>query len=172
MESVLNGPEFEFWAILFAAAIAAIIALVTIAKTRIIAKKRAALDFITGPWENNKGNEIKFLKMAEKGELLKIMEAGQEEIGLNIQAYLNTFELLSILIKWNVVDENICKAMIGDKLVKHWQKAFPLISAIRTTEGDDEFFEHFEDLASRSKDSPLIKQDFWLIALLKEIPRV
>lgn len=171
LESVLSGPGPVFWAILISATVAAILALLTITKTRIIAKKRAAFDFISGLWVQNRENAILFHKLIEKGELLKALEEDSEHKS-KITMYLNTFELLAVSIEQNVLDENICKAIIGDGLVKEWQKAYPLINAIRTKEGDQEFYENFEALATKWKKFPTIKKVFWLLALIKEIPKV
>jgi len=68
------------------------------------------------------------------------------------------YELLSLAIHRNVFDENICKSVIGDNLVKRWDDSKDLISAFRGTASppDDEFFEHFERLATMWRGDPEI----------------
>lgn len=175
VSSLPSGPGYLFWAVVGSAVVAGFIALLTVAKHRLIAKKRGAYDFIVNMWMQNREYDAVFFEMADKDELIKILDAKtKEELGTKakIRTYLNTFELLAVSIKWNVIDENVCKAIIGDALVKRWQKAFPLINEIRTREGDEEFFEHFQNLAKKWKDHPMIKQDWWIVALLKEITRI
>lgn len=169
---VQNGPSWTAWAIF----LSAFVGVLSIAQHRIMAKKRAAYDFIlTTREKEHKDAEQVFLELVAKDDLKRILTAvtsGEIKEKLDVQNYVNSFELLAVSIKQNIVDENVCKAVFGDKLVKRWKEAKPLIDEIRTVEKDDEFFEHFEDIATRWKNNPTIDDGNWLFRLLKEVPRI
>lgn len=172
IQIVQSGPSWTAWAIL----LSAFVAVLSIAQHRIMAKKRAAYDFILTTREKEyKDAEKVFLELVAKNEIKRILTAvttRELEEKLDVQNYVNSFEVLAVSIKQNIVDENVCKAVFGDKLVKRWKDAKPLIDEIRTVEKDDEFFEHFEDIATQWKNNPTIDDGNWLFRLLKEVPRI
>jgi len=151
-------------------------AVMTVAKQRLVTKKRAAYDLIIHLQSSDmKENEKVFEEVAGKKGWERILRpSGSEEINdqIKIQSYLNTLELLAVSIKMNIVDENVCKAIIGDTLIKRWQAAYPLIRMIRDSEGDLEFYEHFQDVAKRWKNNPKLEKRFWLSTILREITRI
>ena len=69
---------------------------------------------------------------------------------------MNHFEWACVAMRQNIVDEGVVKAVIGDRLVKRYSSARPLIHLIRTEEGDDEIYEHFEHIAKKWKDYPKV----------------
>lgn len=160
---VENGSGLTPWAILISGLLGAVTAVVAIAKQRITAHKEAAVNFLTRLMTDRdfKDDEQLFAELSTAGNLKKVISAASAAELKDKRAvlnYLNVFELMSLAIHRNVFDENVCKSVIGDSLVKRWGNAYDLISAIRnqTSPPDDEFYEHFETLAKEWQDNPQI----------------
>jgi hypothetical protein len=173
---------FHSFAIAGTAALAAFIALLVAAKHRLVAKKRAALDFIlTQRTPEFIDAEQTFLTLAEKdGALASILAAhtsDQIKTKLAVQSHLNHWELLAVCVQGNIVDEDICKLMIGDKVCRRWDQAYSLVQEIRKESGagdapDDEFFANFQSLAKAWKANPSVKDESRLKKVVAEIARL
>ncbi len=124
-----------------------------IASHRTIARKRAAHDLVLTLWQPDiLEHEQKFLSWVETYkqnreqpplDFSKIADFSQ------IVRFLNYYELMCVAILQNIVDEAVLMDALGDKLVKHYSAAKPIIATVRTLEDDQEFFEHFETIARK-----------------------
>ncbi|MCH8950872.1 MAG: DUF4760 domain-containing protein [Proteobacteria bacterium] len=174
----LSGPNWwTVGAILLSALIGGFIALVSVAKHRIIVKKRAAQEYILLIWSPSlQDAEKKFREYLEGKKLLKILTATtvtEIEDQVKIALFLNHYELLAGSIKKNIIDESVCKSIIIDDVLFAYDKALPLIRELRRMKGDDEYYCELECLATRWQRDPLpIPSRNWIIASLLEIPRM
>ncbi|MDE0335625.1 MAG: DUF4760 domain-containing protein [Defluviicoccus sp.] len=173
----MNGPdELVAGAILLSAVLGAIIALVVVAKQRISAKKKNAYDMVLTLSETDFVQcESVFLDLAKTNNwqpVLDPQDATEHGIKQQVERYLNHFEFLSVCIRQNIVDENVIKAVLGDKLVKRLTAALPLIIMIRNEESDPEFFEHFEYVADQWKANPKIQEHGVVRTILGEICKI
>lgn len=162
----VNGSGWTPWAILLSAILGAVTAIVAVAKHRITTQKQAAINFLLEiKSASNKENESCFMELVNKDKLLSILDAKtqvEENVKLSVRDYLNMYELLGVGISRHVLDENVCKSIIGDTLIKRWKQALPLAKKIRDDSQDDEFFENFEKLADRWKSVPgICEQPFY-----------
>ena len=151
----MNGEECVVGAILLSALVGAIIALVVVAQQRISAKKKNAYDMVLTLFQPDLADcERIFLDVAKTNNWQPILDPQDDEqvhIKQRVAQFLNHFEFLCVSIRQNIVDEDVIKAIVGDKLVKRLASALPLINMIRNDENDPEFFEHFEHVAERWK---------------------
>ena len=157
------GPGTIPWAILFSAFVGAFTAVVVVAKQRITAHKQATLDFLIllKTDRDYKGDEQVFAELVKGDDLMKVDSAttsAEIKQRLSVLNYLNIFELMCLSISQNVLNEDICKYVVGDNLTKRWHNAYPLINAIRnsTNPPDNEFFEHFEKIATAWEANPKV----------------
>lgn len=181
IQIVQSGPGWVFGAILFSAFVALISLAASIATQRIIAKKRAAYDFMSHARGDTKflNEEQTFLDLIENDKLLDIVDAKTKRANsdrLDVKNYLNQFELLCVSIEHHIVDENVCKAMWGDVLVDRWESAQELIAEIRKKAGekvgkdsDDEILEAFEIVAKRWKENPHVEELNIFIRMFREL---
>lgn len=168
---------FTPWAILISALFGAATAIVVIAKQRIMAQKQAAIQFMVMLKTDGdyKKDEQIFAGLAKTDNLPKIMvatTAAELQDRISVLNYLNMFEVLCVAIRQNVLDENVCKAVIGDSLVQRWKNAQDLIVEIRKDTKDDEFFEHFETIKKSWQANPKIVEQHPVVRLWKEIGRL
>lgn len=148
------GPgTFVAWAILGSAVVGAFMAWRAIASHRTIARKRAAHDLVLTLWQPDiLEHEQKFTSWADTYRQNRVplpldLDAIPEIE--EIVRFLNYYELMSVAILQHVVDESVLMDALGDKVVKYYAAARPIITTIRTVEEDEEFFEHFETVAKR-----------------------
>ena len=81
--------------------------------------------------------------------------------------------MLAGSIRRNILDENVCKAIIIDDVLFADEKGKPLIEQLRKTTGDDDFFCEMRWLADRWRANPkLEKESFWLFEVLREVRKV
>ena len=100
-----------------------------------------------------------FLARSKEGEWEKLLKSEDKECVSDrrtIQVYLNTYELMAVSIRERVVDEAVLKAVIGDRLVRRFERAYAFIDLLRTQDGDGEYFEHFEFVAKRWRKDPSV----------------
>ena len=173
----MNGPgDYVAGAILLSTFVGAIVALVVVAQQRISAKKKNAYDMVLTLFESDLANcEREFLKIAEANDWKQIIDPqndGQSQAKQQVERFLNHFEFLCVSIRQNIVDENVIKATVGDKLVKRLARALPLIHMIRNDENDPEFFEHFEYVAEQWKRKPAIEKRNPFHTILRELWKV
>ena len=172
------------WILVVVLLLSALIALVTLASQRVIAKKRAAYDYmveVKGDQGYLKNQQI-FVELAMSGQLDTVVGAQtthQIEQRESVRNYLNSFELLCVSIEMNIVDEDVCKAFLYGTLIKRWNDSQPLIAKIRTskeTGGSTTTFQYFERVARRwtERPEPKYKQTLGGIArhLLNELFRI
>lgn len=169
-----SGPDlYIVGAILLSAFIGASLALVSIAKHRIIAKKKAAHDFVLMMWKDDIARcQRTFTRIwrEEQWEILFDPTGPSEyESQLEVNRYLNHLELLSISIKMNVLDETIVKAVYGDQFVITYERAVPFICRLRKDKDDNEYFIFFEELAKSWKSNPTVRQGNWFISIGREL---
>ena len=148
------GPgAYVAWAILGSAVIGAFMAWRAISSHRTIARKRAAYDLVLTLWSPDLlALEQMFLSWADTTKQSRATPPLDLDAIPNLQEivrFLNNYELMSVAILQHVVDESVLMDALGDKVVKHYAAARPIISTIRTLEDDNEFFEHFETVAKK-----------------------
>lgn len=159
-----NGPWLVAGAILLSAALATIVALISISAQRIMAKKRAAYDFISRIRQDQQyiSHEQTFLELQEKGMLLSILDAKTSRANqerLVIKNYLNEWELLCTAMHFHVVDEDFCKAYLGpDILPKRWGDCEALVAQIRIKAKDEAIYKYFQEYARKWLDDPAIPE--------------
>ena len=173
----INGPgEYVAGAILLSTLVGAIVALVVVAQQRISAKKRNAYSIVLTLFEPNIAEcERAFLNTAETNDWNQIINPqndSQTRTKQQVERFLNHFEFLSVAIRQNIVDEDVIKATVGDKLVKILESALPVISMIRKDEDDPEFFEHFEYVAKQWKERPSIQRRNPFHTIFRELWKV
>ena len=150
----MDGPgAYVAWAIVGSAIIAAFMAWRAIASHRTIARKRAAHELVLTLWQPDiLEHERTFMTWADTFRQNRVPTPIDLDSIPEIPAivrFLNYYELMSVAILQRVVDESVLMDALGDKVVKHYAAARPIINTIRTTEDDKEFFEHFETVAKR-----------------------
>ena len=157
----MDGPSvLVAGAILLSAILGGLIALFTIGHQRMIARKKAAYDLVLSSQRPDllRSKRI-FLERRGRGKWKRIVgprTSKDREQRSEIARYLNHLEATCVAIRQNIVDEGVLKATMGDTLVRHYSEARLLIHLIRTKEGDDEIYEHFEYVAKKWKDYPKI----------------
>ena len=151
-----------------------LVALFSIATQRIIAKKRAAYDYmvrVKGDVNYAKDQAI-FIDLKNNDQLETILNAKTDQSKQQRQSvrnFLNYFELLCVSIEMNIIDENVCKAQLGDILVRRWEESEILISKIRKENKDDEIFEYFETVANRWKTNPKVIRENIFYKIFREL---
>ena len=148
-----------------------------IAKQRITAQKQAAIKFmiLLKTDGDYKQDEQIFAGLAKQDDLSKILDAktpAELKNRLAVLNYLNIFEVLCVAIRQNVIDENVCKAVIGDSLVKRWKDSQDLITEMRREAKDDEYFEHFEAIKNSWHANPMVVEQSAVVRIWKEIGRL
>ena len=163
-------------AILLSTLVGAIIALVVVAQQRISAKKKNAYDMVLTLFESELADcERAFLRIAKANDWKQIIDPQgdqQDQAKQQVERFMNHFEFLCVSIRQNIVDEDVIKATVGDKLVKRLASALPLIHMIRNEESDPEFFEHFEYVAEQWKKKPAIEKRDPFQTILGELWKV
>lgn len=165
-------------AILLSAIVGAGLALLAVAQQRLVAKKRAAHDFISELWSDRHfENEVTFRDLAKSGCIERVATprtAAEVEEKLKVIRYMNQYELLAVAIEKNLVDEAVCKMVIIDQVLDVCDLGKPLIKKIIEMKYDDDgFYRHLRDLADRWRANPSIpKGRYWLIEIVKEIKRI
>ena len=140
-------------AVLISAAIAGLVALLVVGRHRSIAKKLKAYEIAESFFavERLKA-EAKLQELAKRQNISDFFDSDDEdavETRQEIGRYLNECELICVAIKQNIAHEGVLKDIIGDRLVHIYRYAENLIAMIRILEEDDEFYEHFEDVAQK-----------------------
>ena len=140
-------------AVLFSALIGGRVAL-------LVSRKRAAhdfaLEFLSTEMEMAR---TAFLERHKEGKWKRLLKSEGKKRSYDrrvIFEYLNKYELMAVSIRQRVVDESVLKAVIGDRLVRRFEQAYPLIDLTRTQNGDTEYFEHFEFVARKWRDNPSV----------------
>ena len=117
--------------------------------------------------------EQTFLDLVENDKLLDIISSKTKrsnEDRLAIKHYLNNFELLCVSIYFHIIDEDICKAYLGDFIITRWESAELLIRQVRKDEGnDEEIFEYFQKIAERWKNNPKIEEKSIIKKIIEEL---
>lgn len=166
-----SGPDLIVVGVLL---LSVFVALFSIATQRIIAKKRAAYDYmvrVKGDINYAKDQAV-FNDLKDNDQLETIINAKTEQSKNQKQAvrnYLNYFELLCVSIEMHIVDENVCKAQLGDILVKRWEDVEILVSKIRKQNDDSEILEYFEKVATRWKDNPRVVKENIFLRVFREL---
>jgi len=140
-------------------------------------KKRAAHDFIQVLWSASvREAEETLRELVANDRLLSVLDAktsDETKSRLRVQTYLNHYELLAGSIRRNILDENVCKAIIIDDVLYAEESARPLIDELRRRTDDDGFYAELNWLSSRWRDDPDVHDDAnWLRAALKEIGKL
>ena len=151
------GDTIIAGAILISAACSIVAAFIAVAQNRRISRKRTAYDLaLLFLQADIQACEDRLIDLADKNDWRPVLEPQPEEriVKQEVTQFLNHLELMSVAIRQGVVDEGVLKAVIGDKLVKRYTEARPLIDMIRNKEQDEEFFEHLEFIANSWKKNP------------------
>ncbi|MFK5948887.1 MAG: DUF4760 domain-containing protein [Methylococcales bacterium] len=169
--------EYSAVAIIISALIGATIAIVVVSSNKIAAKKKAAIDMlltlrIDGDFLSNQ--QI-FRKAESKHELLGILNPSTEDDFKNklaIQNYLNIYELISVAVRQEAIDESVCQKLMGDTLVRRWNEAKELIEEIRkkdTSNTTEVFFSEFQLVAETWGKKEKIVNHHSMIGTIKDV---
>ncbi len=138
-----------------------------------VSRKRAAHDlaweFLRSEMEKARAIFLTRCKEDRWRKLLKAKGGKRASDRRVIMGYLNKYELMAVSIRQRVIDESVLKAIIGDRLVKRYEQAYPLINLVRTQSGDMEFFEHFEFIAKRWRSDPSVPRQGRLRTAIRAI---
>jgi Domain of unknown function (DUF4760) len=137
--------------------LAAAIAVWGVATQRQIARRRATFDHIS-----KTEADADFIKARRTFIALARQEGGlapwaeedkqnSEECQL-LRLVLNDFELVSIGIQRNIIDEEFYKRWYKSGVIKNWQYASPLIARLRERTGNQNLFHEFEQMYNWFRD--------------------
>ncbi|MCH9051752.1 MAG: DUF4760 domain-containing protein [Proteobacteria bacterium] len=130
-------------AITFSALLGATVAAIAVYTQRNIAKKREALKILLERESESyyQDNKKAFIKVrdssggfSELAKMLKDKTKGNEETNKQYTAvvnHLNHYEIISIGIRRNIIDEKICKSWMRSDFIRHWRDAAEFINAAR-----------------------------------------
>ena len=161
--------------ICLSALIGAAVAVISVAKHRITVQKQTAIQFVTHIESDNyiSDNLRIFKKLIKENKLLSILDDDPDfDNKQAVTLTLNLMETLSVSVLQNVFDENVCKATVGDYVVKRWDDAKVLIDEIRTLEGTDEIYLSFQSIAERWRDNLNLEQERYFPRIWQEIKRL
>ena len=114
-----------------------------------------------------------FKKLIKENKLLSILDDDPDfEEKQAVRSTLNLMETLSVSVLQNVFDENVCKATVGDYVVKRWDDANELIDKIRELEGTDEIYFSFQSIAERWRGNLNLEQERYFPRIWQEIKRL
>jgi hypothetical protein len=143
-------------AIIVSAIIGAVAALLVVSVHRAGAKMQKAVDILLKlrTDESFLSNQHKFREYASsadsKEKFARIIDPkteGDLDDKLAIQNFLNTYELICVSIRQQVIDEKICKDLIGDSLKRRWSDAKELIMEIRRLDENNTYFTELQFVA-------------------------
>lgn len=162
-------------AIFLSAVIGAVTAIVSVAKHRITVQKQSAVKFATQLESDKCISEhfTKFKKLINEDKLLSILDDDADFADKkSVASFLNLMEILSVSVLQNVFDENVCKAILGDYLVKRWDEAEELILKVREIEESEVFFVSFQIIAERWRGNLELEQERYFPKIWEEIKRL
>ncbi|MEQ8968029.1 MAG: DUF4760 domain-containing protein [Azospirillaceae bacterium] len=149
-----TGPGWTFWAIL----LSAVVALFSVAASRVATKRRAAIDLIvrseSGAFQESRAV---FKDVLANGVLLNLLNPRSAEDfsrRRSVQELLNHYELVAISIRENIVDENIMKLYQRRSVIDYWDDAKEIVTEARRLTENDNIFHNFEWLAERWRLKP------------------
>jgi Domain of unknown function (DUF4760) len=158
----LNAVE----ASLLCAVVAAVIAVWGVVTQRIVARRRATLDYLVRVGTDNDliMARDKFAELTKiEGGLTKWAEPqylGNPEVSA-IRLVLNENERLAIAIQFGILDIEFVKRHMQSVLVQDWALAAPFIMAIRHQRQNDAIFHEFEDLVGKLRANKLPRRSYW-----------
>ena len=161
-------------AILISAFIGANIALQNIKSARQIAREKATLDLIekTESTEFYRENHSVFRDRRLSNTIMRLTDPKSEadrRDRARLYDYLNHYELISIGIRKNILDEDFYKNWMRTAFLRDWEAAAEFIQRERWKQKDDteeweynaKLFEHYNELAHQwtSKEIPILKAE-------------
>lgn len=145
-------------AVLVSAIIGILSALMVVRRHRGIAKRAKAYDVAKGFFRaRGRATEEKLKHMAEKKNWLEVTGPAKKRNSKTRQKvleHLNEWELMCVGIRKGIVDENVLRDVIGDRLVVVYGRARGLIEDLRNQANDREYYEHFEFIAKKWDATP------------------
>jgi hypothetical protein len=148
------GPMLSAGAILVSAAVALIVAKLTISMNRKIARRRATLDLLAQQrWDKDYlCTKQEFIKIRDgEGGLVKWSDKQyRNTLEINhIRNMLNDYELVSVGIKNEILDEKLYKEWFESSFTKDWKESKSFIMELRRSEQRDKLFKEFKWLARK-----------------------
>lgn len=138
---------------IFISIAAALIAFWGVVSQRVIARRRATLDFIARA-EADKDlidGRKKFIKLANAGDggLAKYAEQDHEDTdeAQSIKLVLNEFELIAIGIQRGVIDFELYRRWNRSSVLNYWKHALPFVTRLRARTNNKMYFYEFEQMA-------------------------
>lgn len=151
-----------------ASLIAAIIAIWGVITQRVIARRRATIDYITR--QQSDGDLIlarqKFIELSKDAAGLAhwAAEANEntEQAGY-IRLVMNEHELIAIAIQKGVIDYGMYKRWNKSSTIKYWNHGAPFVMALRHRLGNPAIFHEFEELVGwlLDKENKMPKRTMW-----------
>lgn len=156
------GSPVSQWVVIGVLCLSVLVALASLASQRVIAKKRAAYDYMVAVKADSSylKNRRVFVGLVQAKQLEIIVGAKTEheiEQREAVRSYLNFFELLCVSIEMRIIDEDICKAYLYSTLVKRWNDSIVLIEKIKNdpdSGGSSTTFRYFRTVAERWEKNP------------------
>jgi hypothetical protein len=150
----------------FAILIGVLVAMVSIATARSLARKKQAADLLF------QSRSIKELQLAAQciekhhnanDSNMRALANGsaQTEESALIRSLLNHFELISVGIQSGIYDERMIKESWCTIVTRTYDQALPFIQATRERDNKQTLYQEFELLAKRWKDCPLTAKRSW-----------
>jgi Domain of unknown function (DUF4760) len=151
---------------LLCAAVAAAIAVWGVVTQRIVARRRATLDYLVRIGTDNDLilARDKFAELTkEEGGLARWAEPqhlGTSELSA-IRLVLNENERLAIAIQFGILDIAFVKRHSRAVILRDWQLASPFIMALRGKQNSTALFHKFEDLVAKLESNRLPRRSYW-----------
>ncbi len=151
----------------FVPAIAAIIAIWGVITQRLIARRKATIDFLN---DAEKDQDVikarkKFIELTRRpGGLVDLAEPDKRgsDDAEAVRLVLNQYELISIGVQRGILDLVILKLFSRGAILTSWDKAAPFILALREKTHNPNLFYEFEQLAWWLKETKRPKRSRWL----------
>lgn len=148
-----NSQWFSPLAILVSAVIGGRVAWSAVNANREIARKRATLDVILKSESDEYFERIYAVFSSEKRRasgletLLKAETDGEKKSKIEVDNFLNHYELIAISITQNILDESFYKDWMKTTYIKHYKESKAYIDGIRVK--SPEAYTNFQALAEK-----------------------
>ena len=85
---------------------------------------------------------------------------------------MNIYELISVAVRQEAIDESVCQSLMGDTLIRRWNEAKELIETIRendTSNTSEVFFSEFQLVAETWSNKKKIINHHSMIGTIKDV---
>ena len=156
------GSPVSPWVVIGVLCLSVLVALASLASQRVIAKKRAAYDYMVTVKADSSylKNQLVFVELVQTKQLETILDAKTaHEIAQReaVRNYLNFFELLCVSIEMHIIDEDVCKAYLYSTLIKRYNDSNALTEKIKNhsdSGGSSKTYTYFRTVAERWEENP------------------